>query len=135
MNIYLDFDGTVVEHEYPEIGQLNPNALEVIKKLQDAGHTIILNTMRVEFDDGTMEAAIEYINLNEQVAGIVITELTDRKIHPRRWDLDKVENDIYIDDMAPDIPMTRTVRRTGLMVDWLAVESQLIEKGILKKDV
>ena len=57
MNIYLDFDGTVVEHDYPEIGKLNPGALEVIKKLQDAGHTIILNTMRVEFNDGTLEEA------------------------------------------------------------------------------
>jgi len=59
MNIYLDFDGTVVEHDYPCIGRLNPNALEVIKRLQDAGHNIILNTMRVEFKDGTMKEALD----------------------------------------------------------------------------
>ena len=42
--IYLDFDGTCVEHRYPEIGKYNFGAIEVIEKLQQAGHNIILNT-------------------------------------------------------------------------------------------
>jgi predicted mannosyl-3-phosphoglycerate phosphatase (HAD superfamily) len=132
MNIYLDFDGTVVEHKYPEIGSFNPNALEVIKKLQDAGYNIILNTMRVEFDDETMREAIEYINLNEQVPGISITGQTQRKKHPPKWDLDKIENDIYIDDIALNMPLISTSMKDGLMVDWLEVESQLIAKGLLE---
>ncbi|MEN9968378.1 MAG: hypothetical protein RIR94_552, partial [Bacteroidota bacterium] len=44
MTIYLDFDGTVVEHAYPQIGAPNPHALRVIGKLQAAGHQFILNT-------------------------------------------------------------------------------------------
>ena len=61
MVIYLDFDGTVVEHQYPIIGQPNPNCFEVLDKLIKAGHKIILNTMRVEFQDGTLEEAISYV--------------------------------------------------------------------------
>ena len=47
MNIFLDFDGTVVEHKYPAIGKYNQGAFDVVKKLIDAGHNIILNTYRV----------------------------------------------------------------------------------------
>ena len=130
MNIYLDFDGTIVEHDFPKIGKLNPYALEVIKKLQDAGHNIILNTMRVEFEDGTLEEALDYINLNEEVAGISILQYTERKIHPRRWDLDKIENDIYIDDIAANIPLIKASMVNGFMVDWAKVDSQLMEKGL-----
>lgn len=82
MIIYLDFDGTVVEHDYPRIGKLNPNSLEVVKKLQDAGHTIILNTMRAEFDDGSMQEALDFINQNESIEGIKISLQTERKIYP-----------------------------------------------------
>jgi len=62
MKIYLDFDGTVVEHEYPEIGKYNKGAFKVIKKLQDAGHEIILNTYRADCNDGTLEAAKAYLD-------------------------------------------------------------------------
>lgn len=62
MIIYLDFDGTVVEHEYPKIGRFNPMAFQVIKKLQDAGHHVTLNTMRSELGDATLQSALEYIN-------------------------------------------------------------------------
>ena len=131
MNIFLDFDGTVVEHDYPEIGKLNPYALEVIKKLQDAGHTIILNTMRVEFNDGTLEEAIDFINLNREVTGINISRYTENKIHPRNWDSDKIENDLYIDDIAANIPLIRASMVNGLMVDWVKIESRLIARGLL----
>jgi hypothetical protein len=62
MKIYLDFDGTVVEHEWPKIGRCNYGCFEVIKKLQDAGHEIILNTSRAESYDKTLNEALEYIN-------------------------------------------------------------------------
>ena len=131
MNIFLDFDGTIVEHDYPEIGEPNPNALEVIKKLQDAGHHIILNTMRVEFNDETLEAALDYLNLNDKVKGINILQHTQWKIHPPRWNLDKIENDLYIDDIAANIPLIKASMVNGFMVDWVKIESQLLAKGLL----
>lgn len=131
MNIYLDFDGTVVEHDYPKIGSLNPNSLEVIKKLQDAGHNIILNTMRVEFDDGSMQEALDFINLNESLAGIEIRQQTEQKIYPPKWNLDKIENDIFIDDIASNIPLIKAPVAGGFMVDWIEIEKQLKQKGII----
>ena len=34
MIIAVDFDGTIVEHKYPEIGRELPFAIETLKKLQ-----------------------------------------------------------------------------------------------------
>ena len=55
MQIFLDFDGTVVEHYYPLIGAYNQGAKEVIARLQQAGHEVILNTYRVEIEDDSLK--------------------------------------------------------------------------------
>lgn len=61
MQILLDFNGTVVEHYYPLIGDYNPGAKEVIARLQLAGHEIILNTYRVEMEDDSLKEALVYL--------------------------------------------------------------------------
>lgn len=43
--ICVDFDGTCVTHEYPNIGK-EIGAAEVLKQLTDKGHKLILFTMR-----------------------------------------------------------------------------------------
>lgn len=62
MEIYLDFDGTVVEHQYPFIGQYNEGCIEIIDKLNEAGHEIVINTMRVEFDHKLLMEALKFIH-------------------------------------------------------------------------
>lgn len=42
----IDFDGTIVEHEYPRIGEERLDALFTMKNLQDAGHQIVIWTCR-----------------------------------------------------------------------------------------
>ena len=44
--IYIDFDGTIVEHKFPEIGKPVPYAFEVIKKLSKSRHQIVMNTLK-----------------------------------------------------------------------------------------
>lgn len=44
--ITVDFDGTIVEHKYPNIGEPKPYAFEVLKQLQEAGAKLILWTCR-----------------------------------------------------------------------------------------
>ena len=44
--IAVDFDGTIVSHAYPNIGREVPNAIRVLKKLQEQGTQLILWTMR-----------------------------------------------------------------------------------------
>ena len=45
MYIAVDFDGTCVTHDYPRIGK-EIGAPKVLKRLVEAGHKLILNTMR-----------------------------------------------------------------------------------------
>jgi hypothetical protein len=133
LTIYLDFDGTVVEHQYPALGAENPHAIRVIRALQDKGHTIILNTYRADINDGSLAEALEY--LNSPTNGLSpITEHTARKIHPGPFDLrESVRFEkLYIDDIAEEIPLIpNRMIANGFMVDWLAVEQALIQVGIL----
>lgn len=44
--ILVDFDGTVVRHMYPMIGELLDGAVETLKDLEKAGYTLVLWTCR-----------------------------------------------------------------------------------------
>jgi hydroxymethylpyrimidine pyrophosphatase-like HAD family hydrolase len=46
MIIAVDFDGTCCEHEYPNIGATIPHCVEVLKKIVQFGHQIMIYTMR-----------------------------------------------------------------------------------------
>lgn len=46
MIIAIDFDGTICQNEYPEIGDPIPLAIESIKELKERGHDLILWTCR-----------------------------------------------------------------------------------------
>jgi len=101
MLIAIDFDGTIVEHAFPAIGNPLPNAFEVMKTLQDAGHELILNTCREDHPTDTnqkylteaveycRENGIEFISINENRPEDDFREFTLRR---------KVYADIYIDD-------------------------------------
>lgn len=47
MIINLDFDGTCVSHEFPEIGK-DIGAVPILKRLVENGHQFILFTMRAD---------------------------------------------------------------------------------------
>lgn len=46
--IAIDFDGTLTDHgdQFPNCGEPNPYAIDVIKRFRRDGHKIILNTCR-----------------------------------------------------------------------------------------
>lgn len=46
MIIAIDFDGTIVEHAYPDIGKPIPFAIETLLQMQKDGHKLILWTVR-----------------------------------------------------------------------------------------
>jgi hypothetical protein len=130
MEIYLDFDGTVVEHQYPKIGRSNFGCLEIIKKLQDAGHEIILNTYRADCEDGTLEQAINVLNENhwklEKDRIQPITKFCKSKIYPNslNWEEIKQTNILFIDDSAANTPLKKAVMSEGMMVDWNELDKQ-----------
>jgi hypothetical protein len=134
MKIYLDFDGTVVEHYFPEIGAENPHAIKVIARLQAAGHEIVLNTYRADIDVQHVHEALEFIHSFEEIKQ-PIEKFLPKKLEPRSFDLDiaKESNQLYIDDIATGIPMRRNiVLEHGMMVDWVELEKKLEEAGIIQ---
>ena len=46
MVIAVDFDGTIVEHRYPRIGEEIPFAIDTLKLLQQEKHRLILWSVR-----------------------------------------------------------------------------------------
>jgi predicted mannosyl-3-phosphoglycerate phosphatase (HAD superfamily) len=65
LTIAVDFDGTICEHRWPHIGEPMPKAFEVIKKLKEAGHRLILWTCRSsEGNLGTLQHAIDFCKVN-----------------------------------------------------------------------
>ena len=57
MIIAIDFDGTIVEHKYPEIGRPIPFAIETLLELQKENHKLILWTVR---EGALLQEAIDY---------------------------------------------------------------------------
>ena len=59
--IAVDFDGTLVENKFPEIGAINTDVWAAVKAAQDIGYRVILWTCRTE---DMLEAAIEFCRQN-----------------------------------------------------------------------
>lgn len=57
MIIAVDFDGTIVEHEYPKIGAPIPFAIETLLKLQEEKHILILWSVR---EGKLLDEAVQY---------------------------------------------------------------------------
>ena len=57
MIIAVDFDGTIVEHKYPEIGQEVPFAIDTLKMLIKDQHRLILWSVR---EGALLDEAVEW---------------------------------------------------------------------------
>lgn len=102
MIIAVDFDGTIVEHKYPQIGAEIPFAIESLFSLQKEGHQLILWTYRTgELLDEAIEycksKGLEFYAINKNYPEEVFDENISRKIYA----------DIYVDD-----------RNIGGIPDW-----------------
>lgn len=103
MTIAVDFDGTIVEHEYPKIGKPIPFAIDVLKKLQyEEHHMLILWTVR----EGTLlDKAVEYCKNKGLEFYAVNKNFPEETLEPGISR--KIVADIYIDD-----------RNLGGIPDW-----------------
>jgi len=59
--IAVDFDGTIVEHAYPKIGEEMLFALATLKELQKRGHRLILWTYR---EGDLLKEAVDFCESN-----------------------------------------------------------------------
>lgn len=123
--IAVDFDGTCVKHKFPEIGE-EIGAAPILKKLVEAGHHLILFTMR---HGEYLDEAIKWYKNNEIPLHGIQTDPDQKK-----WTgSPKAYANLYIDDAALGIPLKFDPHRPSERgwVDWEKVEEILIEKNYL----
>lgn len=98
MILSIDFDGTICDHAYPEIGEPLEGAIETLKDLAAAGHILILNTCRE--DDAKrrpyLTEAVNFMKKNGVVFASVNTNRPEDEFRDKPGR--KVFADIYIDD-------------------------------------
>lgn len=90
----IDFDGTIAELVYPEIGELREGADIIIRQLKEDGHKIIINTCRSGNHVDLVKAFLDkhkipYDAINENLQEVIDLYETDSR---------KVSADYYIDD-------------------------------------
>jgi len=115
MYICVDFDGTIVAHEFPDIGEPVPGAIEAMKKWNELGAKLILFTMR---SGPYLEKAINYLS-NQGVEFYGINHNPDQS----SWSQSpKAYGHIYVDDAAFGCPLTEEYGFERPCVDWQKVE-------------
>ena len=94
MRIAVDFDGTIVEHQYPDIGEEKLFAFDTLKTLQKYHCVLILWTFRTgekleEAVDFCKKHGLEFYAVNKNYPEEVFDENTVSR---------KIDADVYIDD-------------------------------------
>lgn len=127
MYIAIDFDGTIVDHRYPEIGKPVPGAIDWIKRFQAAGAKVILWTMRSDSrnDGPTLTQAVDYLRGN----GIELFGVNGNPTQGEWTTSPKAFAHLYIDDAALGCPLRENPRAGGRpFVDWDAVGPAVMAK-------
>lgn len=114
MTIAVDFDGTIVRHRYPEIGNEIPFAIQTLKMLAKEGHQIILWSVREgdllqEAVDWCRERGLEFYAVNKDFPE---EDVTKNKHFSR-----KLKVELFIDD-----------RNVGGLPDWGTIYRMIHEK-------
>ena len=112
MIIAVDFDGTVVKHAYPKIGE-DIGAVPVLKEFVKQGHQIVLNTMR---SGDLLQEAVDWFAAND----IPLTGVNKYPGQETWTQSSKTFAQIYIDDAALGCP-TLMDERGRIFVDWRTV--------------
>lgn len=123
--IGIDFDGTLVTHDFPNIGREVPGAFDVLRDLQKLDFKLILFTMR---SGEYLNEAVDYCKSK----GIEFFGINTNPTQKTWTDSPKAYCNIYIDDAALGCPLTFG-KHDRPFVNWLGVRTMLEEKGILKK--
>lgn len=119
MIIAIDFDGTIVNDKFPEIGVPLIDAIHTIKELKTKGHQLILWTCRRDIpgDRNYLTEAIAFLKKFDIEFDAVNSNI---QAHIDFWggDTRKVFADIYIDD------------KNLVWLSWKQIRYLLITKSI-----
>ena len=128
MYICVDFDGTIVDHRFPYIGDPVPLAIQWLKRWQELGAKLILFSMR---SDGAkygnvLSEAIAWLE-ERGVQLFAVNENPDQE----EWSISpKAYAHIYIDDSAFGCPLVHPSGFARQCVDWSQVGPE-VESRIL----
>lgn len=145
--ICVDFDGTCVTHEFPSVGK-EIGASSILKMITDAGHHLVLFTMRSDMQKGRAEKGSlgwenpEALNLKTNVLQDAVNWFKKNNIplygineNPKQkeWtNSPKAYGQIYIDDAALGCPLIYDPEFSDRpFVDWVEVAKMLIKLKII----
>ena len=111
-SIAVDFDGTIVEDEYPSIGKPKIFAFETLKKLQNNGHRLILWTYR---SGRHLEEAVSFCKKNGIQFYAVNKSFPEEEFDPKYSR--KINADYFIDD-----------RNIGGLMGWGEIYQMLVKE-------
>lgn len=114
MIIAVDFDGTIVTHEYPKIGKEIPFATQTLKMLAKDGHRLILWTVR---EGRLLEEAVKWCNERGVDFYAVNKDYPEEELDNNNHYSRKLKADIWIDD-----------RNVGGLPDWGTIYRIISEK-------
>lgn len=132
MIIAIDFDGTCVTHEYPEVGK-DIGAVPILKELVNQGHQLMLWTMRgnksTTTDVDTLQDAIDWFRQN----GIPLWGVNENPEQTKSgWtNSNKQYAQLYIDDAALGCPLVSDSRSVRPFADWGEITLMLLEDKII----
>ena len=104
MVIAVDFDGTIVEHMYPKIGNEIPFATDTLKELIKDGHQLILWSVR---EDGLLQEAVDWCHRRGVDFWAVNKDYPEEERSKNNHFSRKLKVDMFIDD-----------RNVGGLPDW-----------------
>ena len=94
MKIAVDFDGTLVEHKYPEIGAKKLFAFETLRELQKRGDFLIIWTYR---SGKLLDEAVDFCRKNGVEFYAVNKNYPEEEFDETQMSR-KIDADVYIDD-------------------------------------
>ena len=126
--IVLDFDGTVVKHHYPAVGD-DIGAVPVLKKLIANGHKLLLSTIRSKNSEGTdtLQPALDWFEVN----GIPLYGVNENPDQKSWTDSPKVFGQLTIDDTAMGAPLKADPAGGAPFIDWNVASVYLCLQGWL----
>ncbi len=119
MTIAVDFDGTIVEHRYPEIGEELPFATETLRMLIKEKHKLILWSVR---EGKLLEDAVNWCRERGVEFYAVNKDYPEEKVEWNNHFSRKIKADVWIDD-----------RNVGGLPDWGQIYQMI--HGLTYKDL
>lgn len=124
LKIAIDADGTLFTAEgFPHIGE-DIGAIPVLKKIVNAGHRLILNTVR---DGRALMNVVDWLKEN----GIALHGVNKLPRQDRYSSSPKIDADVFIDDKNIDAHLIYPKSGGKPYVNWTWINAELIKRKII----